>query len=281
MTANAQGGRNITIVRCQSSGPGIFQAPDMQGFSVPIQASGRRSIGPSASVRLANGRADCQDNPPESGGLSFAAGSCSQVHSWCQTVSMSDLVPAKSLSEFFRRVLDEALASARVDVTELAELYLANLLVEFTAADHLFARDEGGEEPLAVLYCRAMREERSARVRTLRRMGDVSLYKAGFFAGALRRTVVGPDYYIHMGGAAYGQVAALLQGGFADVYGELGRKFGALARVLEVIAARGHARGSPSGMLRVYQAWSEHGGEALEGVLAEVGLLPGRGGLPN
>jgi hypothetical protein len=152
--------------------------------------------------------------------------------------------------------------------------------VEFTAADRLFARDEGGEEPLAVLYCRAMQEEGLVRMRTLRRMGDVSLYKAGFFASALHRTAVGPDYYIHMGGAAYGQVADLARGSFGEVYGELGRKFRALATVLEAIAARGLANSS-SGMLKVYQAWTERGGEALEGVLAEAGLLPRRGGLPN
>ena len=194
---------------------------------------------------------------------------------------MSDLVAAQSLSPFFRALLDEALAEAHVDVAELTELYLANLLVEFTAADHLFARDAGGEEPLAVLYCRAMQEEGATRIRTLRRMGDVSLYKAGFFAGALHRSAVGPDYYIDMGGAAYGQVADLARGGFGEVYRELGRKFRALAAVLEGIAARGLARGSPSGMLKVYQAWTERGGDALEGVLADVGLLPRRGGLPN
>ncbi len=194
---------------------------------------------------------------------------------------MSQLVPAQSLATFFRTLLNEALAQARLDVGELTGLYLANLLVEFTVADHLFARDEGGEEPLAVLYCRAMQEEGMARIRTLRRMGDVSLYKAGFFAGALHRTAVGPDYYIHMGGAAYGQVADLARGGVGEVYGELGRKFRSLATVLELIAARGLARGSPSGLLKVYQAWTERGGEALEGVLAEAGLLPRRGGLPN
>ena len=193
---------------------------------------------------------------------------------------MSQLVPAKSLADFFRMLLDEALAHARVDVAELTELYLANLLVEFAAADRLFAKDEGGEEPLAVLYFRAMQEEGATRIRTLRRMGDVSLYKAGFFAGALHRTAVGPDYYIQMGGKAYGQVADLARGGFGEVYAELGRKFRALAAVLEAISARGLAQ-SPSGMLKVYQAWTERGGEALHGVLAEAGLLPRRGGLPN
>jgi len=194
---------------------------------------------------------------------------------------MSELVSAKSLTAFFHTLLEEALAQAHVDVGALTELYLANLLVEFTEADRLFPKGEDGEEPLAVLYCRAMQEEGAARIRTLRRMGDVSLYKAGFFAGALHRSAVGPDYYIHMGGAAYGQVAGLAHGGFGEVYGELGRKFRSLAAVLESIAARGLARASPSGMLKVYQAWTERGGEALANVLLEAGLLPKRGGLLN
>ena len=192
---------------------------------------------------------------------------------------MSQLVPVQPLSVFFRTLLDEALAKARVEVGELTEAYLANLLVEFTAADRLF-RDEGAEEPLAVLYFRAMHEEGAARIHTLRRMGDVSLYKSGFFAGALHKSAVGPEYYIHMGGAAYGQVADLAPGGFSSVYGELGRKFRALARVLEAIAARGLVR-SPTGMVKVYDAFKQRGGEALEAVLAEAGLLPPRGGLPN
>src|SRR5215468_6898336 len=103
-----------------------------------------------------------------------------------------DLVAVTSLKQFFKSLLDEALGQTRLDVAEVTELYLANLLTEFAAADRLFAPDElgGAGEPLALLYHRAQAAEREERIRILRRLGDVSLYKAGFFAGALRESVV-------------------------------------------------------------------------------------------
>jgi hypothetical protein len=194
-----------------------------------------------------------------------------------------DLVAVTSLKEFFRSLLDEALGRTGVDVAEVTELYLADLLAEFAAADRLFAPDApgGAEEPLAVLYHRAQAAEREERIRILRRLGDVSLYKAGFFAGALRESVVGQGYTIDMGRAAYAQVATLARGGFAHVYDELGRKFRPLVEVLEGISARSLARSSPAGALRVYDSWRRSGSDSLESVLVDAGLLPRRGGLPN
>ena len=115
----------------------------------------------------------------------------------------------------------------------------------------------------------------------LRRLGDVSLYKAGFFAGALRSSVVGQGYYIQIGGTAYGQVAQLTRGGFGEVYAELGLKFRPLTEVLEGIAARSTARSSAQGALAVYGSWRRTGSDTLEAVLVDAGLLPPRGGLPH
>ena len=194
-----------------------------------------------------------------------------------------DLVAVTSLKQFFKSLLDEALGKTRLDVAEVTEFYLANLLAEFAAADRLFAPTEAGsaEEPLAVLYHRAQAAEREDRIRILRHLGDVSLYKAGFFASALRESVVGQGYTIEMGSAAYAQVATMARGGFAHVYDELGRKFRPLVDVLEGIAARSSASGSPGGALRVYESWRRTGSDTLESVLVDAGLLPRGGGLPN
>jgi hypothetical protein len=164
-----------------------------------------------------------------------------------------DQLAVNALKPFFKELLDQALGATGLDVTEVTEFYLANLLAEFAATDRLFT-SEGpeGEEPLAVLYHRALAAEREERIRMLRRLGDVSLYKAGFFAGALRTSVVGHGYYVQMGGNAYGQVAQLTHGGFGGVYAELGMKFAPLVEVLEGIAARSAARSSASGALGVY-----------------------------
>lgn len=197
----------------------------------------------------------------------------------------SGLVASGSLREFFRAVLGEALASRRLAVAEPTEFYLVNLLSEFMFADRLFTEDQDGRkdsEPLAVLYARALQQARDERIRTLRRLGDVSLYRAGFFSESLRESLVGPDYYIQMGGAAYAQVADLSpMGGFAAVYRELCDKFRALVQVLEEISARAMAAGSPSGVLKVYESWVRTGSDQLERVLVDAGLVPPKGGLPN
>jgi len=192
------------------------------------------------------------------------------------------LVTASSLKELFKTLLDEVLADRRVEVAEITELYLVNLLSEFTSAEKLFPTEVEGRrshEPLAVLYHQALQADRNGRIRTLRRLGDLSLYKAGFFAEALREELVGPDYYIQMGGAAYGQVADLSpQTSFAGAFRELERKFRAVVEVLEEIAARALASAGPQGALRVYESWIRTGSNRLERVLVDVGLVPAKGG---
>src|SRR5262245_10078993 len=177
-----------------------------------------------------------------------------------------DVVAVTSLKQFFKTLLDEALGQTGLDVAEVTEFYVANLLAEFAAADRLFAPDGpgGAEEPRALLYHRAQAAEREERIRILRRLGDVSLYKAGFFAGALRDSVVGQGYTIEMGRTAYAQVAVLARGGFAQVYDELGRKFRPLVEVLEAIDARSSDRGSPTGA-RTYSASQPRSGKGRQG----------------
>ncbi|HEX8436088.1 hypothetical protein [Archangium sp.] len=197
---------------------------------------------------------------------------------------MSQLVTAPSLKEFFKALLEEVIRRQRVAVAETTEFYLVNLLADFATTDHLFSKGENGrneQEPLAMLYHRSLQQQRDERIRTLRRLGDVSLYQAGFFSGALREGPVGQDYYIQMGGAAYAQVADLAPAaGFAAVYRELCAKFRALVDVLEEIAARGLVSNGASGALKVYESWVRTGNDRLEQVLVDAGMVAPKG-MPN
>jgi hypothetical protein len=197
---------------------------------------------------------------------------------------MSGLVATSSLREFFKALLGEAFRHRTVQVTETTEFYLVNLLSDFAATDRLFPQEtEGGRdhEPLAILFHKAQQQDREEQIKTLRRLGDVSLYKAGFFGDAIREELVGAEYYIQMGGAAYGRVADLTPtSGFSGVYRELHDKFRILVDVLEEIAARGLATTGPEGALRVYESWVRTGNQRLEKVLVDAGVLLPRG-LPN
>lgn len=198
---------------------------------------------------------------------------------------MGSLVATVSLREFFKALLEDAISQRPLAVAEATEFYVVNLLAEFAASERLFSQETDGgrdHEPLAILYHRARQQEREERIRTFRRLGDVSLYKAGFFAEAVRSGPVGSEYYIQLGASSYGEVADLAPAsGFAPVYRELHEKFRALVDVLEEIAARGLAAGGPQGTLRVYESWVRTGSERLEKVLVDAGILLPPKGLPN
>ncbi len=194
---------------------------------------------------------------------------------------MSQLVVGSTLKEFFKLLVEEVVNRQRVNLAEVTEFYLVNLLSEFAAAEKLFTEELEGKkdrEALAVLYHRALQQERDERVKTLRRLGDVSLYTAGFFADSLRDGAVGPDYYIQMGCNAYAQVAQLsASSSFSSVYWELHEKFRSLTQVLEEIAARGMIAQGPNGQMKVFEQYTRTGSARLQTVLLDAGLLAPKG----
>jgi hypothetical protein len=190
---------------------------------------------------------------------------------------MSELVVGSTLKEFFKLLLEDAIARQKVTLAEVTEFYVVNLLSEFAQVEKLFP-----DEPLAILYHRALQADREQKIKTLRRLGDVSLYKAGFFGDSIRDSAVGPDYYIQMGGAAYAQVADLTPGGaFGQVYRELHEKFRALVEVLEEISARHLVASGPTGQMKVFESWQRTASGRLEKVLVDAGMLPAKGHLPS
>lgn len=192
---------------------------------------------------------------------------------------MSQLVLNGSLKEFFKLLVGEVVRRQRVSLEEVTEFYVVNLLAEYAEAEKLFTQESEGRretEPLALLYHRALQQDRDEKIRTLRRLGDVSLYTAGFFQQSLQDRVVGADYYMQMGKTAYGAVAELSgPTAFAGAYQELHAKFSAIVEVLEEIAARGMCASGPQGQMQVFESWSRTGNERLQHVLVDAGMLPG------
>src|SRR5689334_13384113 len=115
----------------------------------------------------------------------------------------------QTVTEFFHEVVTDALRSENVAPAASTEFYLVNLLCEFT---HLRRVDE---EPLALKMAQAADATAEARSRALKEIGDTALYVSGFFADSLVRRLVDVDYYIDMGGSAYGQLSRLAGRGTA------------------------------------------------------------------
>jgi hypothetical protein len=192
------------------------------------------------------------------------------------------VVPVASLPEFFREALQGALAHQRVAVEDQTEQYVVNLLTLFARSDDLYEQTPDGVRlrPLAHMLAAALEAPTSPeRERRLQRLGDVSLFIAGFFAHGFARRLVDVDYHVAMGGRAYGTLAQSLAGSrrrvLGQVFAELATKFQPLVDALWEIsdAARVY---TPADVLRLYEIWLKTGSARARQLLGElrVGAVP-------
>lgn len=168
-----------------------------------------------------------------------------------------------SVDGFFHEVVTDALEAVHLDAAEPTEWYLVSLLGDFTRA-------RLPDEPLALMLAQTGAEP-GERVRTLKEVGDTSLYVAGFFAESLSRKLVDVDYYVGIGSRAYGELASRLGGSLTEVYRELAGKFPAFVEVLAAIRRRVDFAGAD--VVRLYEQWLRSRDEWIERKLKSFGVL--------
>ena len=191
--------------------------------------------------------------------------------------------PVASLKEFFRDALHDALSHQHVAVEDQTEHYVVNLLTLFSDADALFEREGAPRErsrlkPLAVMLGEALEAPtHEARFRGLQRLGDVSLFIAGFFSAGFARKLVDIDYHIAMGGRAYGALAENCGPARArtlrQVFAELAAKFTPMVDALNEISESSYQH-SDRDRLRLYELWVKTGSERSRSLLRKLGIEP-------
>ena len=173
----------------------------------------------------------------------------------------------RSVSEFFHEQVTTALKSTQVEAGGATEFYLVNLLVEFTNEPKV------DQEPLALKMAQASGATPEERVRTLREIGDTSLYVSGFFADSLARKLIDVDYYITMGGSAYAQLSrGIAPQLLREAWGELSDKFRDYVEVLSAIRACTSFTGGAN-VLKLCEEWAKTGSEWLEKRLRASGIV--------
>ena len=192
--------------------------------------------------------------------------------------------PVASLKEFFRDALQDALSHQRVAVEGETEHYVVNLLTLFSDADALYERNprEPAQrtrlKPLAIMLGEALEAPtHEAKCRGLQRLGDVSLFIAGFFSAGLARKLVDVDYHIAMGGRAYGTLAESCPPArgrsLRQVFAELAAKFVPMVDALNEISERSYQHSDPD-RLRLYELWVKTGSERSRQLLRKLGIEP-------
>jgi hypothetical protein len=198
-----------------------------------------------------------------------------------QAMQDRSLVAVSSLREFFRDAFHEATEHQRLDIDEQSEQYVVNLLTMFSRADALYEKTPEGLRirPLAHMLAEALEAPSdAARQRALQRLGDVSLFIAGFFARSFARKLIDIDYHIAMGGNAYQSLADSMQRSasrrtIASIYAELASKFQGLVDALNEVSEMSYVH-SDADILRLYEIWMKTGSPRAHGLLSRLGVQP-------
>ena len=177
----------------------------------------------------------------------------------------------QSPAEYFKELVDAALARQRLQAADLTSYYLVNLLCQFVRLDVRSQPDI--DAPLALRLARALDSAGSEQRERLRQLGDTSLFVSGFFSDSLQRRAVDVDYYVSMGEYAYGSLSRRDADAFADVFAELSRKFVGFVDVFADISER-TALTSPTDVLRLYEKWLRTGSTRAGQQLADRGIVP-------
>src|SRR6476469_7378049 len=182
------------------------------------------------------------------------------------------LLHEQAPAEYFKELVEAALQRQHVEAGDLTAYYLVNLLCQYVRPE---ARSGGGldEEPLAIQLTRALQTGGSEQRIRLRSLGDCSLFMSGFFPDSFRRRTIDVDYYVSMGEYAYGSLSRRDEDAFAEVFGELARKFVAYMDVLADISER-TAVNSSADLLRLYEKWLRTGSSRDGRKLADSGIVP-------
>ena len=191
------------------------------------------------------------------------------------------LITGSNPQEFFQEALQEAISRQKLYTCPETTLYLSNLLTVFIQTEHLFEHTPEGVmlKPLAGMYADAV-EARSINERdnVLRRLGDVALFISGMFPQSLARSLVDVDYYINMGGSAYGFLAessriSRTSKVFRAIFQELSDRFSEFVDILAEVGDHTHLR-HDGDILRLYEIWLASGSSNAAEKLKKLGIQP-------
>jgi hypothetical protein len=180
-----------------------------------------------------------------------------------------------SLESFFRDEVDRAFKDEGLEGNGMTKHYLVHLLAGYAAQPI-------EDRPLALRLLQAIGASPRERRTTLREIGDTSLFVSGFWGDSLDRKIVDVDYYIDMGGTAYGELARAGSGDtaepYAPVFGALAANFTRFVEVLMTISRRTARARSDRDVVRLYERWMRTRNGWAARRLVEEGVMPLRRG---
>jgi hypothetical protein len=175
----------------------------------------------------------------------------------------------ESAVEFFKELVEGALANQRLSANELTAFYVVQLLASFIECPG----DDEPNAPLGMRLAHALESGGPQKRSSLKQIGDRSLFISGFFSDSLNRKLVDLDYYVSIGGCAYNALSRNEGDTFSPVFAELASKFVGFVDVLSEVSERTSCA-SNADVLRLYEKWLKTGSRRSGQLLVERGVVP-------
>lgn len=190
------------------------------------------------------------------------------------------VVTNQNLVAFFFGRVHEAIEALDFRAKDDTIHYLINLLALFGRSDHYSdAQVNDSDKPLALMLADVHTSTNIIEQnKILKRLGDIALFVSGFFSDSLNRKIIDVDYYVAMGGSAYGSLCLGTRGTrrestMSPVFAELSEKFVACVDLLNEVSA-GATIHNDSDILRTYELWLRTGSKRAEKILRTSGIEP-------
>ena len=173
-------------------------------------------------------------------------------------------MPKKILNTFFVASIIESSKKQRITLTELSELYIAELMVKLSVEGSSFYNPK---QRLADIYMEALlAETKYEKTNKLKDIGDMSVLKLGFFPESIN-SIISPSYYRDMGIMAYGSV---YEDEKKQVYKDMHDLYDDCVNVIHGV------RSYPikDDMLKLYDMWKATNSKFAKARLIELGFFP-------
>ena len=182
-----------------------------------------------------------------------------------------------SPESFFFELVRDAIGHQKVKIQPETEFYVVKLLNRFIFSESLYSKNSEGtleDQPLALMFKDALEAEEQASQKSMfQNVGDISLFKAGFFQESLARSNVDLNYYIGIGCSAYQNAAQRSDAKhFRNLFSELSDRFGMVVNVLSEVSEQTTMTKTEQDLLRLYEMWSRTGSERAARALARTGI---------
>lgn len=183
--------------------------------------------------------------------------------------------------EYFKEQVSQARAKLKLSLDEEIEFYVVNLLSEFVFSSTLSTKEEGEGDvfstPLAMLLKNALESPPEKQTGIFKKMGDSSLYVAGYFQDYFNRKAFNLSYYITMGQSAFENLSELMKHQFSDphfaeIYCEISHKFNDLVELLATVSEIPASGNNTHNLLSIYDRWNQTKSERLRKILEENGI---------